>query len=106
MLNMRTPNPRYAIEQLEAQVNLESRNLEKESLKALDTIDSVCIKFHRVARQLAKRYKNRQNFEINDKCDVQYLLHVMLGLFLTIFGKKKQRQATQANLLELTFSWS
>ena len=55
-----------AIEQLEALVNLEVPDLEKESLDVLNTIERVCIKFHRVARQLAKRYGDRQNLVIND----------------------------------------
>jgi hypothetical protein len=70
-----------AIEQLEAQAQIESPGLEKDSSDALATIENVCIKFHRVARQLKKRHGDRQNLEIKDEYDVQDLIHSLLWLF-------------------------
>jgi hypothetical protein len=70
-----------AIEQLEAQDGLEKPDLDIDSLDALNTIEKICIKFHRVARQLSKRYGDRQNLEVKDEYDDQYLLHALLWLF-------------------------
>lgn len=70
-----------AIEQLEAQAQIESPGLEKDSSDALAAIENVCVKFHRVARQLKKRHGDSQNLEIKNEYDVQDLIHSLLWLF-------------------------
>jgi len=41
----------------------------------------LCTRFHLVANQLKKRYKNRPTLEISDEYDVQDLLHSLLKIF-------------------------
>jgi hypothetical protein len=47
---------------------------------ALDVVESICRRFHLVARQLRSRHGGRPTFEIEDEYDVQDLLHSLLRL--------------------------
>jgi REase_DpnII-MboI len=48
---------------------------------SISTIEQICLKFHRVARQLQSRHSNRQTISIEDEYDVQDLFHALLKLF-------------------------
>lgn len=46
----------------------------------LDLIEKLCLRFHSAARQLQRRYNERETLTINDEYDVQDLLHAILRL--------------------------
>ena len=46
----------------------------------LSLIERLCLRFHAAARTLQDRYDSRTTLEINDKYDVQDLLHAFLRL--------------------------
>lgn len=53
------------------------------SLENIDiTIQKICNNFHRCARAILNRYKNRNTLEIKDEYDVQDLLQGILRLFV------------------------
>lgn len=47
---------------------------------AIDNLNRVCDKFHKVAIQLRNRYNNRDTIKINDEYDVQDLMHAILKI--------------------------
>jgi hypothetical protein len=47
----------------------------------LETIKLIINRFHQVARQLRKRYSDRETIEIEDEYDVQDLFHALLKLY-------------------------
>lgn len=49
-------------------------------LDALSVIERICLRFHKVARQLQTRHAGRPTIEIKDEYDVQDLLHGLLRL--------------------------
>jgi hypothetical protein len=49
--------------------------------EALEKVIQICGRFYAVAKQLRKRYDNRQTLDVNDEYDVQDLFHSLLGLF-------------------------
>lgn len=61
---------------------LEADRQEKATALAapLHLVESVCTRFHDVARQLRRRHDNRPTLNINDEYDVQDLLHALLRL--------------------------
>lgn len=66
------------IEQLEAEIIFSPK---EESFNALSIIETVCYKFHSVAKQLKNRHDNRQTLDIADEYDVQDLFHSLLKIF-------------------------
>ena len=48
--------------------------------KAFRAVQSLCLRFHSVVRQLRTRYNGRPAFDIDDEYDVQDLLHALLRL--------------------------
>jgi hypothetical protein len=50
-------------------------------LDALSVIERICLRFHKIARQLQNRHANRATIEIEDEYDVQDLLHGILRLY-------------------------
>lgn len=48
---------------------------------AISTIENIFNKFHKIVRQLKRRYSNRETLEIKDEYDVQDLLHSILHLY-------------------------
>lgn len=46
----------------------------------LAIVQNICTRFHTVARQLRRRYSNRQTLNVKDEYDVQDLLHALLRL--------------------------
>ncbi len=46
----------------------------------LEIIESLCMYFHSVVRQLRNRYDNRPTLDVNDEYDVQDLIHSLLRL--------------------------
>lgn len=46
----------------------------------LAIVQNICARFHTVARQLRRRYSNRQTLNVKDEYDVQDLLHALLRL--------------------------
>jgi hypothetical protein len=49
--------------------------------REVDLVKLILRRFHIVARQLARRYDNRETLEIGDEYDVQDLLHALLRLY-------------------------
>ncbi len=47
---------------------------------SITIIERICIRFHRVARQLRSRHDDRSPLDIEDEYDVQDLLHALLHL--------------------------
>jgi hypothetical protein len=47
----------------------------------LEIIRKLCARFHKVARQLRSRYRNRSTILIEDEYDVQDLFHALLKLY-------------------------
>lgn len=48
--------------------------------QALKAIESICLRFHAVVRQLRTRHDGRPTFDVEDEYDVQDLLHALLRL--------------------------
>jgi len=48
--------------------------------RAFRAVQSLCLRFHSVVRQLRTRYNGRPAFDIDDEYDVQDLLHALLRL--------------------------
>ncbi len=47
---------------------------------AVDTIEHICRRFHRVARELAERHGARPTFQCKNESDLQHLFHALLQL--------------------------
>ena len=50
------------------------------AVSALQRVETICRRFHLVARQLRARHSNRQTLEVEDEHDVQDLIHALLRL--------------------------
>ena len=50
------------------------------AVSALQRVETVCRRFHLVARQMRARHSNRQTLEVEDEYDVQDLVHALLRL--------------------------
>ena len=48
--------------------------------RAFKAVQSLCLRFHAVVRQLRSRYDERPTFDVEDEYDVQDLLHALLRL--------------------------
>lgn len=70
----------FVIEIEEYWEDVEARKTNKE-LSAFQTVEHICARFHRVARQLRYRHNGRYTLHIEDEYDVQDLFHALLALF-------------------------
>lgn len=52
-----------------------------QELSAIDSVELLIRRFHKVARQLRSRYSSRNTIEIEDEYDVQYLFHSLLRIY-------------------------
>ena len=72
------------VKQIESLIDLLEKDLlsipEKEQANWNDELENIFKKFHKVARQLRTRYKDRDTLNISDEYDVQDLLHALLQL--------------------------
>lgn len=48
--------------------------------RAFKAVQSICLRFHAVVRQLRTRHEDRPTFDVEDEYDVQDLLHALLRL--------------------------
>jgi len=80
------PSPTNADQGLEV-LRAVSEDLIKGFLEAEETIDpwipieTICNRFHLVARQIRSRYNSRETLRVSDEYDVQDLLHALLRLY-------------------------
>jgi hypothetical protein len=78
MLKGMLENLRYFLESGELEY---SKTDEQKEASALNNIQTICSRFHGVARQLRARHSSRATLEIEDEYDVQDLFHSLLKLF-------------------------
>lgn len=76
-------NARRVLRQSEAKLDLESATLAPGPSSPADLVTTICKGFHRAARQLRSRHKNRETLKVEDEYDVQDLLHAFLVLHFT-----------------------
>lgn len=60
-----------------------------DTLDVSSILDTVFLRFHKVARQLRTRYNNRPTLSIEDEYDVQDLLHALLQIYFDDVRKEE-----------------
>ncbi|OGK59364.1 hypothetical protein A3H84_03935 [Candidatus Roizmanbacteria bacterium RIFCSPLOWO2_02_FULL_40_13] len=75
------------IRQLEIKFQLNSQG--KKVVDSLETLKTLCNRFHSVVRQLRSRHAGRLAFEVDDEYDVQDLFHALLKIFFEDIRKEE-----------------
>lgn len=52
-----------------------------EDIEVIKTVENLFYKFHKITRQLRRRYGGRDTLDVNDEYDVQDLLHALLHIY-------------------------
>src|SRR5262249_50028324 len=75
----------------------------KDPQKALDIVERLCERFHAVARQLRRRYSDREPLDVKDEHDVQDLVHALLTVFFDDIRPEEQTPSVAGAATRMDF---